>query len=120
MRPRASSRAERVLCGSADAAWTSPAVGAVVGFWINKGAQDNIAPGHTQWLLSFAVQLVPSGIFLAGLFFLVESPRWLIRRGRREEGLKKLCYLRQLPLDHVYMREEIEMVRPSPPSLSSP
>ncbi|GAA5906975.1 hypothetical protein JCM8208_003728 [Rhodotorula glutinis] len=85
-------------------------VGAVVGFWINKGAQDNIARGHTQWLLSFAVQLVPSGIFLAGLFFLVESPRWLIRRGRREEGLKKLCYLRQLPLDHVYMREEIEMI----------
>ncbi|BGP51853.1 hypothetical protein JCM10450v2_007809 [Rhodotorula kratochvilovae] len=84
--------------------------GALVGFWINKGAQDNIAPGRTQWLLSFAVQLVPSGIFLAGLFFLVESPRWLIRRGRREEGLKKLCYLRNLPLDDAYLQEELNMI----------
>lgn len=80
-------------------------------FWINYGASRTIEPGRTQWLLSFAVQLVPSGIFLAGLWFLVESPRWLIRKGRREEGLKKLAYLRQLPIDHEYLQEEIQMVR---------
>lgn len=47
-----------------------------------------------------AVQLIPGGIFLIGCFIIKESPAWLYRKGRQEEGLRNLAYLRNLPADH--------------------
>jgi hypothetical protein len=66
-----------------------------------------MAPSHKQWLIPFAIQLVPAGLLFAGTFAIKESPRWLIFRGRREEAIKNLTWLRQLPVDHIYMQEEI-------------
>lgn len=64
-------------------------------------------PSHKQWLIPFAVQLIPSGLLLIGGCFIRESPRWLFGRGRREEAIKNLCWIRQLPEDDIYMIEEI-------------
>jgi Sugar (and other) transporter len=66
-----------------------------------------MAPSHKQWLIPFAIQLVPAGLLFAGTFAIKESPRWLMFRGRREEAIKNLTWLRQLPADHIYMQEEI-------------
>ena len=82
-------------------------IGGLVGFWINYGLVQNMAPSHEQWLIPFAIQLVPAGMLFVGTFVIKESPRWLIFRGRREEGIKNLCWIRQLPADHIYMQEEI-------------
>jgi hypothetical protein len=30
----------------------------ILGFWINYGANQNVKPGHSQWLIAFAVQLI--------------------------------------------------------------
>ena len=65
-------------------------IGGLVGFWINYGLVENMAPSHKQWLIPFAIQLVPAGLLFAGTFAIVESPRWLIFRGRREEAIKNL------------------------------
>jgi hypothetical protein len=54
--------------------------------------------------------LIPSGLLLIGAVFLKESPRWLFSRGRREDAIKNLCWIRQLPADHIYMIEEIGAV----------
>lgn len=70
--------------------------------------QQHIAYSKKQWLIPFAVQLIPAGLFFAGLFFLQESPRWLITKGRIEEATKVLCYLRKLPADHPYVRSELD------------
>ncbi len=48
-----------------------------------------------------AVQLIPGGILAIGTIFLNESPQYLIRKDRREEGIRNLCYLRNLPEDAV-------------------
>jgi MFS family permease len=53
------------------------------------------------------VQLIPSGLLLLGILFVRESPRWLFLRGRREQAIQNLCWIRQLPVDHIYMIEEI-------------
>ncbi|CAG8947141.1 unnamed protein product [Penicillium salamii] len=82
-------------------------IGGLVGFWINFGVDETLAPSHKQWLIPFAVQLIPSGLLLIGVIFIRESPRWLFGRGRREEAIKNLCWVRQLPENDIYMIEEI-------------
>ena len=69
-----------------------------------------MAPSHEQWLIPFAIQLIPAGLLFIGSFLIKESPRWLFSRGRREQGIRNLCWLRQLPLDHVYMQEELKNI----------
>ncbi|MGH9529139.1 MAG: sugar porter family MFS transporter, partial [Terriglobales bacterium] len=42
--------------------------------------------GESSWRWMLAVAAIPSLAFLAGLFTIPESPRWLISRGRHAEG----------------------------------
>ncbi|KAF2438481.1 general substrate transporter, partial [Karstenula rhodostoma CBS 690.94] len=96
------------LVGSYELGWQ---IGGLVGFWINYGMTQSLPYGRNQWLIPFAVQLIPAGIVLIGsLIFLCESPRWLWTRGRREEGVATLCWLRKLQPDDTYFFEEIEMM----------
>lgn len=85
-------------------------IGGLVGFWINYGLQETMEESHRQWLIPFAVQLVPAGCLLIGAVWLKESPRWLFTKGRREEALRNLCWIRNLPADHIYMVEEIAAI----------
>jgi SP family arabinose:H+ symporter-like MFS transporter len=39
------------------------------------------------WRGMFSIGFLPSLLFLIGLFFVPESPRWLIRKGRAAEGM---------------------------------
>jgi sugar porter (SP) family MFS transporter len=70
-----------------------------------------MASTRKQWQIPFAIQLVPAGCLLIGAVWLRESPRWLFANGRREEGLKNLCWIRgDLPADHPYMIEEVDAI----------
>jgi sugar porter (SP) family MFS transporter len=42
------------------------------------------------WRAMFASQLVPVAVFMAGLLFVPESPRWLVQRGRDQDALELL------------------------------
>lgn len=78
--------------------------------WINYGISETLAPSHTQWLIPFAVQLIPAGLLLMGSIWIRESPRWLFTKGRREEALKNLCWIRKLPADDLYLIEEVAAI----------
>ena len=82
-------------------------IGGLVGFWINYGISETMAPSHHQWLIPFAVQLIPAGLLFAGAFWIRESPRWLLSKGRREESLNNLCWIRNLSRDDLYIVEEV-------------
>ncbi|KAL4959604.1 sugar porter family MFS transporter [Aspergillus stella-maris] len=88
-------------------------IGGVVGFWINYGVDETLAPSHKQWLIPFAVQLIPAGLLIIGALFIRESPRWLFLRGHREQGVETLCWIRNLDASHIYMMEEINMIEQS-------
>lgn len=75
--------------------------------WLQYGVDSTMAPSHKQWLIPFAVQLIPAGLLIFGCVFIKESPRWLFGRGRREEAIKNLCWMRQLDQSDIYMIEEI-------------
>lgn len=85
-------------------------IGGLVGFWINYGVNNTMAPSHTQWLIPFAVQLIPAGMLLFGAIWIRESPRWLLSKGRREEGLRNLCWIRNLPASDLYIIEEVSYI----------
>jgi len=52
-----------------------------------RAAQDH------AWRSMFLATLYPGLIFFAGTFFLVESPRWLFRKGRTADALASLLRL---------------------------
>ncbi|SEW51845.1 MFS transporter, sugar porter (SP) family [Chitinophaga arvensicola] len=45
---------------------------------------------NESWRWMFLVGLIPALVLLIGMFFLPETPRWLISRHRLEEGIKVL------------------------------
>lgn len=53
--------------------------------------------GASSWRWMFAAGILPSAVFFAGAFFLPESPRWLVGRGRREAALAVLSRLGGAP-----------------------
>ncbi|KAL1862765.1 hypothetical protein VTK73DRAFT_6664 [Phialemonium thermophilum] len=95
------------LVGMWEVGWQS---GGLVGFWINYAVSKTLPSNHKQWLIPFAVQLIPAGILIAGALFTDESPRWLISNGKRQKGLRVLTRLRGLPEDHIYLKEEIAQI----------
>lgn len=53
--------------------------------------------GGESWRWMFAVATVPSLLFFGALFFVPESPRWLVKEGRREEAGRILARLGEPP-----------------------
>ncbi|KAG9531345.1 quinate permease, partial [Aureobasidium melanogenum] len=85
-------------------------IGGLVGFWINYALTETMTSSRRQWQIPFAVQLIPGGLLLIGSFWLRESPRWLYSKGRREEGLKNLCWIRKLESNDLYVVEEVASI----------
>jgi len=46
------------------------------------------------WRWMFGLAVIPAAIFALGMFYLPESPRWLVRRGRRDHARAILCRVR--------------------------
>ncbi|RGP76977.1 quinate permease [Fusarium longipes] len=99
------------LVGLYELGWQA---GGLVGFWINYGINQHLpyAPGQNEhvWLIPFAVQLIPAGLLMIGAVFIPESPRWLFSKGKREQAIKNLCWMRNLSHDDVYIVEEINFI----------
>ncbi|KAL1582390.1 hypothetical protein WHR41_08892 [Cladosporium halotolerans] len=95
------------LVGTYELGWQ---IGGLVGFWINYGMINTLPGSRNQWLIPFAIQLVPAGMLLIGSLMLKETPRWLFTKGRYDEGIKNLCWIRKLEADHTYILEEIAMM----------
>ena len=84
----------------------------VIGFWVNYGVNENIpATSSSQWHIPVALQLAPGGILLLMVpFFTVESPRWLVSKGRSQDAQKALAWVRNIPENHVYLQHELRRI----------
>ena len=62
--------------------------GIVVGIvltYLSNWLLVDIGPDNWRWM--FGVGVVPAAVFLMGLFFVPESPRWLAKQGKTREAL---------------------------------
>jgi SP family arabinose:H+ symporter-like MFS transporter len=48
---------------------------------------------HDVWRGMLGLGIIPSSVFLIGLWFVPESPKWLIENGKTDEGFKKVTRL---------------------------
>lgn len=98
------------LIGCWEISWQ---VGGIVGYWINYGVSKHVSSGRKQWLIPFAIQLIPSAIFWIFCFTVPESPRYLLSKGKIDKAKANLAYLRNLPEDHPYSMHEIQLMSAS-------
>ncbi|KAF2448763.1 general substrate transporter [Karstenula rhodostoma CBS 690.94] len=66
--------------------------GFFVAQWLGYGCSFNSR--EFSWRFPLAFQVLPGLVLVAGIFFLQESPRWLMEKDRHEEALASLKVLR--------------------------
>lgn len=70
--------------------------------------------GLLYWHVSFAVlnRRVANDVMQSGgIFFLPETPRYLIKKSKHERALKSLVTLRRLPGDHPHVEAELAEIQ---------
>jgi MFS family permease len=71
-------------------------IGISIAYWLSFGLgfyTDGIGPSF-RWRFCLAFQCLPAVILACAIWFLPESPRWLVKAGRNEEALEVLQALR--------------------------
>ncbi|KAI8884926.1 general substrate transporter [Backusella circina FSU 941] len=66
--------------------------GVVVAYWLAYGM--SFLEGGIRWRFPIAFQIIPLIVLAFGISIFPESPRWLLKKGRNEEGLDILAALR--------------------------
>ncbi|KAJ9144531.1 Hexose transporter protein [Pleurostoma richardsiae] len=64
-------------------------LGAIVAAWVSFGTLRNLT-GNIEWRLPTALQCLMPGIQLLAVWFLPESPRWLISKGKADKAKEVL------------------------------
>lgn len=66
-------------------------IGIFLGFCANVIVKD---VGRIAWRLQFGSAFIPSFILMLGIFFCPESPRWLMKHGKYDQGFISMQKLR--------------------------
>ncbi|KAL8728040.1 MAG: hypothetical protein Q9166_005640 [cf. Caloplaca sp. 2 TL-2023] len=73
------------------------AFGTLIAYWVDYGA--SYGPPSLTWRFPIAFQIIFALILAIPTYWLPESPRWLLTRGRDAEGTAVIAALRGLELD---------------------
>lgn len=83
-------------------------LGILIAYFANYGTQinDSISDTPTRWLLPTSVHLMFGVVILFASLFAIESPRYLVRAGKRDQALANLAKLRGMEPSDPYVAEE--------------
>lgn len=85
--------------------WTS--VGSLVGTVVDNFTSK--IPTRASYLIPLGLIFVIPVLMSIGLFFIPESPRWLVEHGRKEKAIKSLLWHR--PYDQHEAEEELKDIQ---------
>lgn len=78
--------------------------------WI--GVFGSFAKGNASWRIPLGLQCLPAIILIIGLFWLPESPRWMIQHGHYEEARQIIEKLHQdIDTDASFCEREFEQMK---------
>lgn len=78
-------------------------------FWINYGISlwpERHFNQDKSWQLSLGIAMIPNFAMFVMIWFLIETPRALIQKGKDEQARTNLVKLRKLPIEHPYVAQE--------------
>ncbi|KAK7883526.1 hypothetical protein LTR67_011102 [Exophiala xenobiotica] len=96
--------------------------GFMLATWIGYGFYLYRPEGDMQWRAPLAFQVVWPTILLCGLYWMPESPRWLLLNDRPEQAdaaLRKLHTPKEAAVEFVQIRKQMEVDRRLPSSYIS-
>ncbi|CZT21299.1 related to quinate transport protein [Ramularia collo-cygni] len=70
------------------------ALGVMISYWVDYATVKSLPVSSAQWQIPVGLQIVPAFILGFGLFFQKESIRWLAKKGRYDEALANLKWMR--------------------------
>ncbi|KAK4162817.1 quinate permease [Cladorrhinum sp. PSN259] len=89
-------------------------LGIVLAYFTNYGCQIHLGDTTvTRWEVPTSLHIIFASLIFILSFFQYESPRFLIKQGRRDKALHVMSRLRKLPPDHDYVVREINDIATS-------
>ena len=87
--------------------------GLAIAFWVGYGIShwEEMRGNYYGWRLSMAFQFIPEFLFIAGVFFCPETPRWLVEHGRIEAARRSLAWLRALDTNDPLVVKELKDIQ---------
>ncbi|KAL7277503.1 hypothetical protein ACG7TL_008424 [Trametes sanguinea] len=83
-------------------------IGLLLAAVINNATKDR--QNHSAWQISVSIQFIWAFVLFAGMIWLPETPRWLVKRNRPDDAAKSLSRLRSLPVDDPVVQSELEEI----------
>ncbi|KAM0746263.1 putative high-affinity glucose transporter of the major facilitator superfamily [Meredithblackwellia eburnea MCA 4105] len=87
------------------------AIGVAISYWITYGFQEHFAGTTIQWRFPIGFQLIPAVVMFGLLFFIRESPRWLVYNNEPEKALVNLAWVRKRSINDPKIQEEIAEIQ---------
>ncbi|KAK2598075.1 hypothetical protein QQS21_005786 [Conoideocrella luteorostrata] len=69
-------------------------LGVFTSYWIDYAVAEHMPSTSAQWRVPVGLQLVPGGILGLGMLLTKESTRWLAKKGRHEDAMASLVWVR--------------------------
>ncbi|KAE8142574.1 general substrate transporter [Aspergillus pseudotamarii] len=81
-----------------------------MGFFINYGANQHMAPTRTQYRLVQAIPLIPVGLAMIASYIVPETPRYLVSKQKNDEGRAVLARLRGKDINDPELEAEFALI----------
>ncbi|EMD89846.1 hypothetical protein COCC4DRAFT_36303 [Bipolaris maydis ATCC 48331] len=84
------------------------ATGISLAFWVNYGSLLHLSGGAQVYIVPLAMQALPAVLLVGCMAMNKESPRFLAKQDKWEQATTVLARVRNLPLSHPYVQDEIK------------
>lgn len=84
------------------------ATGTCLAFWVNYGSLLHLSGSAQVYIVPLAMQALPAVLLVGCMALNKESPRFLAKQDKWEEATSVLARIRNLPISHSYVQDEIK------------